>query len=647
MQTSARHKESSPPVIVTGMHRSGTSLVASFLEALGVDLGGEMVPPDANNPRGYREDVEFLKLSRQMVARATREGDGGHRDWGWTESEHFDLDGCELGAAASALMARRRQKDVPWGWKDPRSTLLLDFWDRIAGGDARFVFVYRYPWDVADSMQRLGAEVFLDNPGYAYRIWSFYNRRLLDFYRRHESRAVLASVNAVVREPERFVALLRDKLGLNVVPTPLDELYDGDQHFSTIEGADPLIDLVGAAFPRSVDLLRELDQAADVPSSRRWRAGAARTGIAAPGDGDEVALSIVVPCCDHGEVLIEALASVERGAPRSCELLIVNDGSRQPRTLEILAALRQAGYRIIDQENQGLAAARNRGIQAAVGRYIFPLDSDNRVRPGFLDKAIAILDDRREIGVVFGDRWQFGLENGRLEVPDLDLEKLLWRNTLDACAVYRKSLWADVGGYDTVLRAWEDWELWIHAAIRRWRFHHLGEIAFDYRVRPRSLASLLDDREIQEDTVGHIVSKYREVYRKRLHETIGVIEAWPSWLERQRDQYWLRKCALEEQIAHLAAEKGRLTAATERLDRELAEVVEDRDRLWREKCQVEDGYSRLWGQKCELEAAVSRSNDLLDRRQHEIAGLRSQLAARNGKARRLAGKIAAMLKWGT
>jgi glycosyltransferase involved in cell wall biosynthesis len=646
MQSAEPTASSSAPVIVTGMHRSGTSLVASYMEALGVDLGGVVVPPDENNPRGYHEDVEFLALSRRMVDGATPAGDGGHRDWGWTESERFELSGVELGDAARELFAARRARGVSWGWKDPRSTLLLDFWDGVAGGAARFVFLYRYPWDVADSMQRLGAGVFLDNPEYAYRIWGFYNRRLLDFYRRHPSRVVLASVNAVVREPERFVELLVGKLGLELGSAALEDLFDGDQRFSTVEGSDPLIDLVAAAFPGSVELLRELDAAADLPASALWQAAAARTGIAAPAADDEVALSIVIPCYDHGELLIEALASVERAAPPSCELLIVNDGSRRQRTLEILEALRGAGYRIFDQDNAGLAAARNRGIAAARGHYVFPLDADNRVRPGFLEQAIRVLDERREIGVVYGDRWQFGLESGRLEAPELDLGQLLWRNTLDACAVYRKSLWADVGGYDTELRAWEDWEFWIHAASRGWRFHRVGDVAFDYRVRPGSLASLLGDRPILEETVGHIVSKHRETYRRQLHETIGVIEAWPSWLERQRDHYWLQKCALEDKIAGTWQEKDELAATNGRLDRELAEAVGERDRLWREKCELEEHNGRLWRQKREAEAAAALASDLLGRRQQEVAGLRAQLADRS-VPRGLAGRIAGWLKGDT
>ena len=66
------------PVVVTGMHRSGTSLIASFLQALGVNLGDELIEADANNPHGYFEAKEVVRLHQQMLAQMTRGQEGGH-----------------------------------------------------------------------------------------------------------------------------------------------------------------------------------------------------------------------------------------------------------------------------------------------------------------------------------------------------------------------------------------------------------------------------------------------------------------------------------------------------------------------------------------------------------------------------------------
>src|SRR5947199_6137561 len=75
----------SAPLLLAGMHRSGTSLVASWLARAGVDLGRDLLPADAGNPTGYFEALSFLDLDRRMLLAATPE-EPGHRDWGWTES---------------------------------------------------------------------------------------------------------------------------------------------------------------------------------------------------------------------------------------------------------------------------------------------------------------------------------------------------------------------------------------------------------------------------------------------------------------------------------------------------------------------------------------------------------------------------------
>src|SRR5262245_10454914 len=150
----------SPVLIVAGMHRSGTSLLASLLHGGGCTMGEALLPADRHNRSGYFEDVEFLSLNRRMLAATVSGGAPGHADWGWTEDTDtpgIDAERLEsFVAEADALVARRSVARACWGWKDPRTSMLLDFWDRRLS-DARYLFVYRSPWDVADSMQRLGA----------------------------------------------------------------------------------------------------------------------------------------------------------------------------------------------------------------------------------------------------------------------------------------------------------------------------------------------------------------------------------------------------------------------------------------------------------------------------------------------------------
>jgi hypothetical protein len=506
------------PVIVTGMHRSGTSMVAAIMSALSIDMGQELLQADSNNVRGYFEDVEFQQLQRTILSESCAANDGGHLDWGWTESESLDK-GCfkRFLPEASALIARRSERATPWGWKDPRTTLLLDFWDELLD-DPRYVLVYRYPWDVADSMQRLGAEVFLRNPEYGYRIWESYNRRIRDFYTKHSGRCLLISSNALGKQLAEFTRLIDSKLGIQTASAETEQICQPGLLKAT-GGCDPLIDLVAAVWPGCTQLLAELDELADISAAALWQARPVHTRLARPdslAEGESIDVSVVTPCYNQGVLLLEAIASVERHAPPHCELIIVNDGSWQPRTLDILGILKRCGYFILDQQNLGLSTARNRAIEMARGRYILPLDDDNRIRANLIHDAISVLDSSPDVGVVYGDRYDFGLRTGERQVPEFDLLRVLRGNYIDACAVLRRQVWQDCGGYDASMSPKEDWELWVHAGERGWGFHHLPYVAFDYRVRPDSLISNFGPQALQAEILYKHPRSHRDLLSAEL-----------------------------------------------------------------------------------------------------------------------------------
>lgn len=499
-------------LIVTGMHRSGTSLVASLLAAWNVRMGDELLPADRGNPAGYFEDLDFLELDRRMLAACTQPEDG-HRDWGWTESETFDA--SQLPAfrdEAAALVAARDGAGGAWGWKDPRTSMLLDFWDEVLGHEARFLLVYRHPWEVADSMLRTGADVWLTHPGYPARIWTAYNRRILDFHRRHRDRTLLVSANRLLRDPETFAAAVRSRLGIEAGADALANLR-ADDSFVSRPDDDPLPRLWKYTNAEAMELLGALDDAADLGNDRAWEARGARRPAERP------RLSVVIPCHDDGDYLVDAVASVERNAP-GAELIVVDDGSTQPRTREVLAALREAGHRVIEQPHAGLSAARNAGIAASSGDYFLPLDADNRLLPGYAAEAIALLDADPAAGVVYGDRREFGARNCDVPVPELDLPTMLWSNYIDACAVVRRAVWNDCNGFDVAFSDWEDWDFWLGAAKRGWRFVHLPRPTFEYRIRPDSLHQKFLRRSDYPSALRRIYAKHRDLVSEHAAEIL-------------------------------------------------------------------------------------------------------------------------------
>ncbi|WP_055562272.1 glycosyltransferase family 2 protein [Hymenobacter sp. AT01-02] len=236
-------------------------------------------------------------------------------------------------------------------------------------------------------------------------------------------------------------------------------------------------------------------------------------------------VSVVIPCFNHGQYIQEALQSVECNVGSTpYEIIIVDDGSTDAHTLVMMEKLEQEGYTVIRQTNQGLAAARNAGISSARGEYIIPLDSDNKLHTNYLTKALKILDDSPEVGVVYGKPFFFGEETGLKEVGGYNFSKIIQCNYIDACAVFRKSVWEKVGGYDGDLPAMgnEDWEFWIHCHLLDIKFIYLNDICFYYRVLSDSM-SATTTRPGFEKNKAYIYTKHSiNIVNKLINE----IESW-------------------------------------------------------------------------------------------------------------------------
>src|SRR5207302_553284 len=195
------------------MHCSGTRMVAAMLSALSVRMGDHLRTAESRKEAGRFEDEKFVRFHRRVLSEACRRDEPGYSDWGWTESGRLDVGRFnDFRDQAERLLITRSHDSEPSGWEDPRATLFLDQWDSIVE-DARYILVYGFPWDVAEAMQWLWIEKFLQHPEYAYRIWNFYNQRVRDFYVKHAEQCLLVNMNALLKNTEQFVFLL-GKLGI-------------------------------------------------------------------------------------------------------------------------------------------------------------------------------------------------------------------------------------------------------------------------------------------------------------------------------------------------------------------------------------------------------------------------------------------------
>ena len=237
-------------------------------------------------------------------------------------------------------------------------------------------------------------------------------------------------------------------------------------------------------------------------------------------------ISVIIPCYNSESTLEATIQSVLDQDFDAWEIIIVNDGSND-KTEEV--ALRwtflDKRIRYFSKSNEGLGKARNYGIERALGIYILPLDSDNLVEKYFAVEAVKIFESNNNIGVVHGHAEFFGEKNGIWYIKSFDLESIMVDNYIDACAIFRKETWYNVGGYDENMpyQGFEDWEFWIALGTQHVIFHHLDKVTFKYFVQSNSMVrSFTKDMAISNR--DYIVKKYSKLYFDRYVEKRNVLE---------------------------------------------------------------------------------------------------------------------------
>lgn len=240
-------------LVLAGMHRSGTSLLASVALRAGIDIGSSLMPGGRGNRRGHFEDLDFYRFHERFLER--REVSAFAVPDGWRP----DPDPVE-DEEARALASTDRPL---WGFKDPRATLFLDFWEERLPSPL-YLFVYRHPVEVALSLLRRGLELEIQqDPRVAFRAWMTYNERLLAFRAAHPGRCLLWHVAGATRSLDAAVGLLEERLGAPLRREDWGSLFHPDE-LSGLQARE--IDWP-ALLPEAFELYRRLEEAADLPGA--------------------------------------------------------------------------------------------------------------------------------------------------------------------------------------------------------------------------------------------------------------------------------------------------------------------------------------------------------------------------------------------
>lgn len=218
---------------IAGMHRSGTSLTASWLEKCGLILKNNL-SADTGNVKGHFEDTEFLAFQAKIIEATVKNSKG------WIVNGKQDFQFNELQAKeACDILKSRAEINGAWGWKDPRTTLFLEDWKQQAPS-MKTLILWRPCLEVVDSLirrsEKAEKKVFKIGFRNAIATWLAYNKAVLEYVKLHKEDTILVSISSVLTHDKPLFDLIENRFQQGLNYESIDTVYDKrDMQSETLE----------------------------------------------------------------------------------------------------------------------------------------------------------------------------------------------------------------------------------------------------------------------------------------------------------------------------------------------------------------------------------------------------------------------------
>lgn len=209
-------------------------------------------------------------------------------------------------------------------------------------------------------------------------------------------------------------------------------------------------------------------------------------------------VSVIIPSYNLGRYLPETLQSVASQTFTDWECIIVENGSTDlsPHVVQQWFARDPRFVPVTLTRNLGVAAARNRGLELARGRYVLFLDADDLITPGYMAAAVSALDADTSLTVVYGGARRFGTTE-TWDLPPFSMETMLASNCLYISCFFRRE---QAPAFDPDFRTgYEDWDFWLSLLerVQAPRVLCLKQLCFLYRTRRGSRNAGVTDQALK------------------------------------------------------------------------------------------------------------------------------------------------------
>lgn len=261
-------------------------------------------------------------------------------------------------------------------------------------------------------------------------------------------------------------------------------------------------------------------------------------------------VSVIMPCYNDGKYIKEAIESVKNQTYSDWELIVIDDGSDDEETVKIIESIEDDRITVLHTEHLRPAGARNYGIKNAKGKYILPVDSDDKIDPTYMEKAVKIIESDEKLGVVYCEADLFGEKSGKWDLPAYSFEKMVLDNVVFVTALFYREDWEKLGGFNTNMAAgMEDYDFWLGILGLGREIYQIPEILFHYRIKPvsRTTGFQSDCTQMQEvyrqmydnhkEFYAEHSEEYAKILRDALIEQIAIRMKYESVFEKVQKYY--------------------------------------------------------------------------------------------------------------
>ena len=407
-------------ICISGMHRSGTSMITKLLIECGLYTGPKhkLIPPQPDNPMGFWENIDFVSLNDAILFRL-----GGGWDYfpfhikpGWEKDNLFD----KLKIKAHELAELFKNFNI-CGWKDPRSSLTISFWKDVFP-DLRVVLCLRNPLDVSLSLQKRNNSSI----PFGLNLWEKYNRQLISSI--DPDKLVITHYDSYFIDAKQEIQRMADKLAIDTtqeiinkagltITNTLRHTHHSKKDLMALGIPTKYIELYDYLCDMAGPIFRECKSVNSI-TNEYYRSKSNVT-------------SIIILVHNQLKYTKKCIESIIKYTGCSFELIVIDNGSTDgtKRYLEEMSinlnnkcspelmkkkdskvegvSLKQSHNKscrrfkvIYNLQNIGFAAGNNQGIEMAQGDYVLLMNNDVVVTPGWLERLINCAENHPKAGII-------------------------------------------------------------------------------------------------------------------------------------------------------------------------------------------------------------------------------------------------------